>query len=367
MTPANGVYEIRLHLPEALRGNQGLQVAYYNEKTGMLTVLDTEIDGNDLVFRSNKSGISDFIILGDTTVVMTSFIAALGLTLLCQLIAIVVLLVRRAKTSKSVRHCSLMLPLALTIRFLPENSMMLIFVLGILVVLAQIILMYLLFTSDVIYRKGKRVGNEPTEQRRERDGAPAEPADAPAPEVDDTTAYESISDEDTAVMVAFDDEEVEEDASQTDNEDEETTLDTPTEDLLEVEDESVAEDVFETEDESIVNDEAYDDFIEPAANPRYSLPDDEDLYVDTATGEIYSAAELNENDVILDDLETNEWDYDNASAEEEAEELSEDADAQNADASEWQYDDDPNEVAVSEDADTVLSDDDTKTYDGYEE
>ena len=57
-------------------------------------------------------------------------------------------------------------------------------------------------------------------------------------------------------------------------------------------------------------DELYDeDFIEPAPNPNYSLPDDdEDLYVDTATGEIYSADELNENDVILDDLEDTETD-----------------------------------------------------------
>ena len=36
--------------------------------------------------------------------------------------------------------------------------------------------------------------------------------------------------------------------------------------------------------------------------------DDDALYVDTATGEIYSADELNENDVILDDLDEAELD-----------------------------------------------------------
>ena len=323
MIAPEGVYEIRLTIPEELRGNLGLQAAYYNEKTGMLTVLDSRIEGNELVFYSNRSGIGDFLILGDTTVIMTSFIAALGITFLCQLIAIIVLVacrVRSRKAAKADKHYGLMLPLALTIRFLPENAMMLLVVLGTLVAIAQLVLMYLIFTSDfahrsVIRKRGYRRAkkktkaaeqmpiapevNETVDRDEQRDEAMALSL-TDAGELTDEADGEELSyeadesyDEDPVAVAYADDEAFTEGDAQPD-----------TEAFAEF-----AEDAYEA-DADVDGDaeyEDYEDFIEPAPNPNYSLPsDDEDLYVDTVTGEIYSADELNENDVILDDLEDSE-------------------------------------------------------------
>ena len=340
VTAPNGTYEIRLRIPESLRGNQGLQVAYYNEKTGMLTVLDTEIDGNDLVFRSGKSGITDFVILGDTTVIMTSFIAALGLTFLCQLIAIVLLIAFRQKAKKKAsKSYSFLLPVAMTIRFLPENSMLLLVVLGSLVVIGQIVLMYLLFTSDFVHRSVR--GKRPYRQEKTLTEAPASTEEIREDETVTVDDVETV--DDTAVMVALtedvdnapedepfevEDAPLEEDAyvtdeaayesaddfDEVDDEADGETVYSASEDAGVAEDAYVEGEDFLTDTTSAVDGEAvldgyedYSDFIEPAANPNYSLPsDDGDLYVDTVTGEIYSADELNENDVILDDLETEE-------------------------------------------------------------
>ncbi len=341
----DGVYEIRLLIPEALRGNQGLQVAYFNEKTGMLTILDTEIDGNTLVFHSNKSGITDFVILGDTTVVMTSFIAALGITFLCQLIAIVVLIACRMKSRKKAmmeKRYSLMLPIALTIRFLPENSMLLLVVLGTLVAIAQIVLMYLIFTSDfahrsIIRKRGYRHAVLAHDEKKAEDLSENESYEeavasfetldaadgAPVPNDDEMQTFIPVDDE--AIESLFEDdleesvEEYGEDGAYYAYED----TDTLTEDETEVEDEEALGNLLE--DTATVDDNAtftidderyYEDFIEPAPNPNYSLPsDDEDLYVDTVTGEIYSADELNENDVILDDLEESKQDAEETQSE----------------------------------------------------
>ncbi len=322
-TEFNGKYEIRLLLPAELRHTTGLQVAYYDEKTGVLEVLDTEKDGNCLVFYADR--IADFVILGDPTLNLTGFIVALGLILCCQLIAIILLLVRRAKYAKHVRRYSVMIPMMLTIRFLPTNGKTLVLVLGGLVVLFQIILMYLLLSSEVIYR------------RRHRKMSPAEP-EVPAQPVmasaDDEnfeeTALEDTDGDPTAVFVT----------ETADVEDETFTVDAEIDDSdaeMGDEDGVYADDteespVVESEDSA---EEAFDDFIEPAANPRYSLPDDEEeeMYVDTETGELYSAA-----DIAQAEAEGVQFTYDDGEDEPSGKEDTTDTEPADESVS-WEYDD----------------------------
>ncbi|MBO5293870.1 MAG: InlB B-repeat-containing protein [Clostridia bacterium] len=249
-----GRYEIRLLLPSELHATTGLQVAYYNQKTGELEVLDTVKDGNCLVFYADR--VDGFVILGDPVLRLTGFIVALGLILACQLIGIILLLVRRGKYAKSVRRYSFAMPLLLTIRFLPENGMTLLFVLGGLVILFQIILMYLLLSSEVVYRSKHH--HHSTEERR----TPAE---------EDVPVMAEVQEE-----VALDGEDTAED-SDTDrafavfaeNREEDFSEDTETLDF----EEFVEDEAPETDEDGYAYGE--DDFIEPAANPRYSLPDEE--------------------------------------------------------------------------------------------
>ena len=353
VTP-DGNFVIRLLLPNELRNVSGLQVAYYNEKTGELEVLDTEKDGNCVVFYA--SHIDDFVILGDPTMNLTGFIVALGLILACQLIGIILLLVRRAKYAKSVRRYSLALPALLTIRFLPDNGMTILFVLGGLVVLFQIVLMYLLLSSEVVYhQKHKR--------RNENKQAPAE--DVPAMAEQPEESYnESSYGETTAVLTALSEEHAEEEA---DEELEDTEDDTDSDRALSEEDavEQTEEDMEmsdEVYEEAVAEDaEAYDDFIEPAANPRYSLPDeafegyavnDELTEEELPADEEYAADETYTEDTS-DEVETTAWDYDD-----EATAETEEGSEWQEESAEWQYDESPEDI---EDGSTQAFD--TETYD----
>ncbi len=201
-TNFEGQYEIRLTLPEELRGVSGLQVACYNAKTGVVEVLETKRDGNDLVFRTPY--VSDFVILGDPTVNLVGVIAALGLILLCQLIGIILLIARRSKHAREARSYAVALPtLLLTIRFLPENAPMLVAILGGLAILLQIVLIYLLLTSEVFYRRKRRV-------RTVREEEPATPVAATAAEefpeeipADEPTDTTPTDDDETLLAMSY--------------------------------------------------------------------------------------------------------------------------------------------------------------------
>ena len=312
-TAFDGGYEIRLLLPSELRGVSGLQVAYYNEKTGELEVLDTERDGNCLVFKASR--IADFVILGDPTMNLNGFIGALLVILICQLIAIILLLARRARSAKQARRYSLMLPALLTIRFLPDNGLTIVAVLGGMVILFQIILIYLLLSSDVVYRR-KRRSPEPQgyEEQRETETLPV------MAEAQDEEAYateEYVEEEYEAEEFAAAEENSEGDAFAVFSDDPES------ENGGEYADEQAEEDAF-------------DDFIEPAANPRYSLPDEDEMFVDTETGEIYSAADIAEAEAEGVQF-TYDDEYENIPDEESVEVmLTEDSGEETV---EWQYDD----------------------------
>ena len=317
LTSFDGSFELRLLLPEDLRNATGLQVAYYDEKTGVLEVLSTARDGNYLVFTANE--ICDFVILGDPTMNLTGFILSLGLILLCQLIAIVILLVRRSKSAKEARRYSLALPMILAIRFMPDNALTVVLVLGGLVVLCQIILMYLLLSSNMIYRRKRKKTSRET-VKAEPDEEESLPAMAETENADDIPedpyaeeTYEDIEDGNAqddlvsyaAVDAIFDESESSE----------------PEEELVD----DYGSDDYEADENAYAEDDHYG-FIEPAANPRYSLPEDEELAEDEDVGSEEPA-------------EAAEWAYDDEANVSEydpvVEELPE-ADAQEADNADWQ-------------------------------
>ncbi len=279
VTATAGGYEYRLHLSEDLRGISGLQVAFYNEKTGMLEIVDTVRDGNELVFSAGT--IKDFVVLGDPTMNLIGVIGAMGVILLCQLIAIVILLVRRRRYANEVRHCSTILPVVLAIQFLPKNAILAISVLGALIVLFQIILIYLLLSSEVIYHRGRRYRRVKPEQSEpsvpviamQEDDAEDILSDGEEAPADDEVLSDDL---DMLEEDSFDGEEAYTDAD-------EEALDEYADEADEVSSEDLADlealDGYNREAveaiDPIFDEEGDYDFIEPAANPRYSLPDEE--------------------------------------------------------------------------------------------
>ena len=336
----NGKYEIRVLLPTELRHVSGLQVAYYDEKTGVLEVLDTQKDGNCLVFFADR--IADFVILGDQTMNLTGFIIALGLILACQLIAIILLLSRRAKYAKQVRRYSVALPMLLTIRFLPENGMMLVLVLGGLVVLFQIILMYLLLSSEVIYRK--RHEREPYSKTED-----SVPVMANAEE--DPLEGESFDEETSQAIAIFETEDADGIDENVFEETEETEQEVESDEVFDETDDTEGEEAEIDLDGETETD--YNDFIEPAANPRYSLPDeDEEMFVDTETGEIYSAS-----DIAQAEAEGVQFTYDGGEDDETAETTASADETENVEEGvSWQYDDAAVSAELTEDGEPLFTD-----------
>ena len=267
---AQGPFEIRLLIPEDLRGSTGLLVAYYESSTEKLTVLDTRRDGNYLIFTADT--VAGFVILGDHDVSLTGLLIALSATLFFQLIAILILVIRRRKFAKEHRSYSLLPLAALTIRFLPEKAAGAVLLLGALVVIFQIILLWLLLTSDIIRRKKK--------PRQAQESAAEKPEDVPASASADeahTASADSLNEDDAAAvpyLTVLSDGTPEEEAY-------EELDDYPADDGAEepdLSDTPVYEPDPEPESAELQQEDWYGDnsFIEPAANPRYSLSEEDD-------------------------------------------------------------------------------------------
>jgi hypothetical protein len=249
------VFTLRLTIPEALAGSTGLQVAYFNQATGMLELLETTVEGNTRVFKAKQ--ITDFVILADPTVDLTGVIIALSAILLCQLIAIVVVLISRSKAKKSVMHASVALPVFLTVHFLPvANAELIALGLGVAVLLAQIVLMWLLLASGMIRvfktKRGATGEQEVTAVVREEDLQ--EDSYAVAQDELANEAAEEEPAEETLAEDAFDEELARE---------------------LALEREEMTEEELVLEVEEVYDDE---EFIEAAPNPYYSLEEEENVY-----------------------------------------------------------------------------------------
>ena len=273
---AGDSFEFRMLIPEALAGRTGLQVAYYNAATGMVELLETTVDGNMLVFRAKQ--VADFVILADPTVDLTGVIIALGVIVLCQLIAIALVLSARSKAKNAVQHASVALPAFLTIYFLPANSELIALALGALALILQIVLMSLLISSGMI-----RVA-------KPKKPAPVRQKPAQKPEQKPVAAVPEENTTPMGVFVTEEDEMMEEEYA----EDEEVLG----EDAF---DQELAEELAQEQSEEVYDDE---EFIEAAPNPYYSLDDEEDAYA-------YIQEETERvSDVDATDQETEETSYD---------------------------------------------------------
>ncbi len=268
------VFTVRLKLTDALKGMTGLCAAYYNDKTGTIELLDSRVEGDYLVFTTTH--IADFVVMGDTTLRLEGIILALGVVLLCQLIAIVAVLITRSKAKKQIKHFSIALPImALTVHFSPVNGDLIVLIMAGAVVLLQIILMFLLFSSGMI-RLPEKKKKEPTETAKptvadSSDDYYADPADSfyavpPQRTTADEPVEEYADDTDESLTDGTDDPAVGAYVAMEFDETDEST-----------------EDPFAFYGEDA---ETYsEDFIEPAAATRYSLPDDAYESMDEGDGE----------------------------------------------------------------------------------
>ncbi len=279
------VFTIRLTIPENLRSMTGLQVAYYDDATGVLELLESRVEGDALVFTTKR--IADFVILADPTIDLTGIMIALGAILLCQIVAIAFILVSRVNSKKTVTHASVAFPAVfLTVHFLPVNGELITLIMAGAVVVLQIVLMALLLSSGVVHLPKKKK-NAPTEEVEEGNTSPYA-------EIYPDKAYANES-----VQDSF--EETLADSASDDNADVEADFGTAA--ILMGTDEMSDEDPFIMYRED-GDGEHYDEesFIEPAATTRYSLPDDEFAAYDSeesADGEDAEYADVAEDDERL--------------------------------------------------------------------
>ena len=285
-------YEVRMRLPKDLAGVQGLCVGFYNEESKKLEVLDSHVEGDYIVFVTDR--ITDFVIFGDPTVSLTAAIAILGATLLLQIIAILFLLICRkksAKKAKSARTYAFAPIVALTIRFAPVNGLAIAVALAAAVVVTTVILIWLLLTTEIVRHDDREevADDEPTPAPTE-ESVPygAENTDV-REEGDAMSIFDEPQDsESDPVLTTLTDVEIDghpEDAEaifRTPYAVEEQGYRYSYETDGEVDDEEAEtteseEAVTEESDPFAVYDEAEEgnyDFIEPAIDPRYSLPDE---------------------------------------------------------------------------------------------
>lgn len=234
-------------IPEHLAGRTGLQVAYYNTATGMVELLETTVQGNTLVFRAKQ--VADFVILADPVINLTGVIAALGVIVLCLLIAVLLVLAARNKAKKTIQHASVALPIFFAVQFLPANAELIALALGAIAIILQVVLMWLLISSGMI-RISKAKKAAPVQQN------------APA------AAGEFEQAENASEDSAIDDALIEEGAEYGELADEDSGE-------YETTEEAYGEDGYGEETEEVYDDE---EFIESPTDPYYSMNDEENVY-----------------------------------------------------------------------------------------
>ena len=270
-TAGTDSYELRFLIPTDLKNVQALQVGYYNEETGTLEILASRIEGDYLVFSSDR--IADFVLFGDPTVKLTAAIAVLGATLLLQIVAIVILLASRKKAMKHARTRCVAPVAVLTIRFLPINGVAIVVALAAAVVLCTFILVWLLLTTD-IKKKGDALQTEPAPDQAPADTAPEAEDQAMSVFDDDYRENDpapAVLGESNAIAEGEDADFV----GDANEEEYQYAYDAEGEEPL-AEDAYEESAAYEEDPFAVYDDEATDQsFIEPAVNPMYSLPDEE--------------------------------------------------------------------------------------------
>lgn len=283
MVKNGDVFTITMQIPKDLRGMTGLQVAYYNEETGVIELLETKVsaDGKTLTFTTTR--VANFVILADPTVNLFGVIIALGGVLLLQLIAFALILSSRSKNKKNVMHASLALPAAfLTVHFAPVNGELIALALAAAVIVMQIVLMILLLRSDAIYKP----------KRREDDTVYPSEATYTAPaDTDGAPAQEDTADADMAFMAAFTYGATEADDAVVEPETEPDTEEDP----FALYEEEITEE--EADEEAATTEYADEgDFIEPAA---YAMFDEEFAELDDEEPDSDDVTQLGEELALM--------------------------------------------------------------------
>ena len=122
-------------------------------------------DGVDNARKAFDAGVEDIPVRID----LTGLLISLGVVILLQIIALIILLARRAKYADYVkihrgsRVYGFALPvLALSAQFLPEKTALIALLLGILALGLQTVIMVLIFRTAAIAKSGKKQENSPT-------------------------------------------------------------------------------------------------------------------------------------------------------------------------------------------------------------
>lgn len=264
-------FTFTMTIPASLAGRTGLQVAYYNAATGMVELLKTTQEGNQLIFHADR--VADFVILADPVIDLTGVIVAVGAIVLCLLIAVALVLAARSKAKNAVYHASIALPMVLAIRFVPASAELIALGLIIAALILTVVLLWLLLSSNIIrISKAKKAKAK----------------------VEKTPSVVQEEEPQEDVSAVFDEEE-----AVTDEQIDGEFIDEVQEEAQEEAEETVAEEGDQEEPEDVYNDEptmaydeetgevydeeveeVYDDeeFVDGAPNSYYALDDEEDVY-----------------------------------------------------------------------------------------
>ena len=100
ITQFEGKYTVKILLPEALRGVDGLQIVYVNDD-GSLEVFQTTGDGKYLEFTTTH--FSEFIILGDAAIDLTWLIILLSVVIGIEIVIFAIMAITHKRRGKGER------------------------------------------------------------------------------------------------------------------------------------------------------------------------------------------------------------------------------------------------------------------------
>lgn len=188
----------RLPIPENLRSDGSYVVAYYDNRTETVTVLETERIGNELVFYAPYA--ADFVVFREHVTKTAPVLAILSCVLLLQIAAIAVLLLDRYRARA--RAVAFPLLAVVALRVSPSGSLTAVWILIALAIVLQGVLVYLILSAGWLRRRKERElpdADESDEFRAEPDEA-AQTDDEREPLLDIPTEDELPQDDAVAAI-----------------------------------------------------------------------------------------------------------------------------------------------------------------------
>ncbi len=277
--------EFRLLIPENLRSESGFVVAYYDNRTETVTVLETRREGNELAFWAPSA--ADFVVFSEHVTNTAPILAVLSCVLLLQVVAIAVILAGRGRAKAYSAAFPLMA--ALAVRVSPSGSLTAVIVLGALAVVLQIVLVWLVVATGITWRKKP----EPPEAGGDDERNP-EPADEAVPTLLDETVDTEA--EQGPPLTSLTEDDLPPDGYQVsesldpETSEEESAVDWTGARTVTTET-TVTTKTTETTRVVKTTDGAERDFMEPPANPKYSLPEEPAVPAFAESGETAKAPE----------------------------------------------------------------------------